>query len=696
MKAQDLALFNLLGGAKQFVVPIFQRTYDWGTSNCEQLLKDILRVGGSDAFSSHFLGSVVYIAEEDINASIPRWMLIDGQQRLATLTLLLIAFRRSLRNLQEPSIGVTVEEINDYYLKNRHGKGDKRHKLRLTQSDRETLAALLDEGTLPDDSSEKLLENIEFFTERLSQENLATVYAGFRKLMIVDVSLTRSQDDPQMIFESMNSTGLDLSQADLIRNFVLMRQTDEEQTRLYNKFWHPMEKDFGGLYRKEFDTFVRDFLTVRMRLKRPVKADQIYHEFKEFCYACKTEGRSIAEILADMCQLAKYFLRFSLLREEDVELRAVFTNLRQLTDAATPLVLSLYERYTDEKLTRDEFIDIISTMESYLFRRTVCDLPSQSLPQIVATLNNSLRDDQLVDSVKVMLHRFAKRRRFPSDVEFREALLSRDIYSMKSRRVLLDRLENDSKEKIETSGFTIEHVLPQTKNLNAKWRAALGDNWQAEHEAYVHRLGNLTLTGYNEKYSDHWFGEKKAIDKGFDESPLRLNKFIREQTTWNTDLIQKRGQQMAEHASRLWGALVVNEEVVRQFELDEAIQVASEFAVEHVKGLGNDQRGLLELLGTRIKGLGEDVVELFSPKNVTYRVFDFFAQVIPRSQRLVVLLNVDFDEVNDGTAFCQDTSRKSFIANSTEKGGVLIRIDKEDDVDRAMPFVQLAYENNTD
>jgi uncharacterized protein with ParB-like and HNH nuclease domain len=238
------------------------------------------------------------------------------------------------------------------------------------------------------------VDNLSFFTSHLTQENAAIAYAGFRKLMIVDVALRQGQDDPQMIFESMNSTGLDLSQTDLIRNFVLMGQGADEQIRLYEKHWHPMEQAFGSLYRKEFDGFVRDFLTVRLNLSRPIKTDRIYQEFKEYCRGSEKQGGQIAEILSDLHTCADYFVKFALLAEQHTALRDAFSDLRILTDAAAPLVMTLYELNAAGTISLDEFTELIRTLESYLVRRAVCELASQSLPKIIAILNGALMRDR--------------------------------------------------------------------------------------------------------------------------------------------------------------------------------------------------------------------------------------------------------------------------------------------------------------
>jgi len=548
MKAEDVRLTELLEGPKQFIVPVFQRDYSWGTKHCLQLWKDILRVGSDENAKAHFVGSIVYVAAEENSAKITRWLLIDGQQRLTTITLLLTALRNRLPAIDaNPQVSTddglpTRPELEDYYLCNTHGKGDRRQKLSLRRADQNTLVALLDSKELPKDRSERIRENYEFFDEQLASADLDLVYRGIKKLVAVDVSLARGQDDPQMIFESLNSTGLDLTQADLIRNFVLMRQDEEVQTQLYNDYWQPVEIAFGARYRNEFDKFVRDYLTLQLRPSKQLKADEIYQHFRTFFYSVQATT-PIANILSELKRFGGYYVAFSLGQEESPEIKEALGRLRQLVEVASPVVMRLYDCHSQTNtLTAEQFVKAVELLESYVFRRSVCDMQTRNLGQIFASLAYRIKDDNPLLSLQVALYRQGKKRRFPSDAEFREALETRDVYDMRQCHYLLDRLENDSKEQIETSGFTIEHVMPQNEEISPDWQKMLGSEWQSVWEVWLHRLGNVTLTGYNSEYSDKSFPDKKTIPGGFNESPLRLNKFIREQNQWTATEMEKRGR----------------------------------------------------------------------------------------------------------------------------------------------------------
>jgi hypothetical protein len=340
----------------------------------------------------------------------------------------------------------------------------------------------------------------------------------------VDVSLTRGHDDPQMIFESLNSTGLDLTQADLIRNFVLMRLDDELQTRLYEDYWRPIEVAFGNRYRSEFDKFCRDFLALKLKPSKQFRADAIYHHFRDY-FLTVTAHRSVEDVLSELRRYANYYVRFSLGRETDAAFAGAANRLRGLVEVASPLMLRLHDCHERSgQFDGAAFKTAIELLESYIFRRSACDMQTRSLYQIFASIAYKIRDNDPLLSLKVALYRGGKKRRFPSDIEFRDALETRDVYAMRTCAYLLDRLENDSKEKINTSTFTIEHVLPQNENLLPAWREMLGDDWKTVQETWLHRLGNLTLTGYNTEYSDRSFDEKKQMAKGFNDSPLRLNR----------------------------------------------------------------------------------------------------------------------------------------------------------------------------
>ena len=565
----------------------------------------------------------------------------------------------------------------------------------LRRTDNEALVALMAGQTLSAVSAEAVRENYEFFRERLADADVGRIYAGIAKLVIVDVSLTRGHDDPQMIFESLNSTGLDLTQADLIRNFVLMRLDDDLQTRLYDDYWRPIEVAFGNRYRSEFDKFCRDFLVLKLKPSKQLRADAIYHHFRDFFHA-ETVTRPVEDVLVELRRYAGYYVRFSLSREADPAFADAALRLRALVEVASPLMLRLYDCHERTGLFDGRaFREAIELLESYVFRRSACDMQTRSLYQIFASIAYKIRDSAPLQSLKVALYRSGKKRRFPTDTEFRDALETRDVYAMRSCAYLLDRLENDSKEKIDTSSFTIEHVLPQNENLAPAWRDMLGADWKAIQETWLHRMGNLTLTGYNAEYSDRSFGDKKSMLRGFNDSPLRLNRFIREQARWTAEEIEARGKALAQQAVRVWPGLSVDMAAVWVAELEERRAAAAQYSIGTV-GFDPEARGLFDAIRPHILALGEGVVELCGTKSVVYRVYDHFLEILPRTRYILLLANVDFDEIDDPSGVARDASDYAFITNASESGDVIFSLKDASQVQAAVHIVLQAYERVTE
>ena len=695
MNAQDLPITQLLDGARQFIVPIFQRDYSWGTKQCQQLWEDIIRVGLDETSQSHFIGSVVYIAAEENNAAITRWLLIDGQQRLTTIILLLTALRDRMREIDNAG-GVnenplTPDEIEDYYLINRHGRNERRYKLHLRRSDQDTLVAFLDARALPLNTSSAIKENYDFLRNLVDTSDLRSVFAGIAKLVLVDVCLIRGQDDPQMIFESLNSTGLDLTQADLIRNFVLMRLDEQEQTELYEAIWQPLEASFGQRYRTDFDKFIKDFLTLQIRPNTPLRSNETYRDFQRFYIeSCRTH--EVQTILEKLKRHGQFYVAFNLLHESNPRLKLAFSRFRNLIEVASPVVMSLYECYQiNQTLSIAEFVEAIEILESYVFRRSICEMQTRSLGQIFSALAYRIESNTPLESLKVALSRQGRQRRYPSDSEFRFALETRDVYNTRLCSYLLERLENfDNQEPSDTSRYSIEHVMPQNENLRAEWQMMLGPDWQLVHQTWLHRLGNLTLTGYNATYSDRSFEEKLNITGGFRDSTLRLNRFIREQEYWNAGVMEVRSHSLADKALRLWKTLEVEPGVVRQYELIDHRRQAAAFDINLIE-FDTAARNLFELLRPLILNLGSDVAELPNRRTIVYRVYDFFVEVLPRAGRVSLILNLDFSTIDDPTNRAEDSSNYSFFFHAAERGGVIFSINSPADIDGALHLIRQAY-----
>lgn len=553
MKAAENQFLPFLDGKKQFVIPIYQRTYSWTHEQCEQLWNDIVQATSYARTEGHFIGSIVYVQQETLIAGIPQYLVIDGQQRLTTLSLLLVALAQAVQNtgtLRE----ISYEEIYDSYLANVHGKGEKRYKLLLTQSDKETLIEIIDhpERVSSAQSGNRLIDNYLFFVERIRQSNidLQTLYEGISRLIIVEIMLGRD-DNPQLIFESLNSTGMDLSQADLIRNYVLMGLHAEEQERLYKDYWYPMEREFRYAEgTDEFDRFMRDYLTVKQGSIPNI--DRVYASFKN--YHRSQSGMSISDIVKDIYRYAAYFLKVALLQEKDQDIKDVLNDIYTLkVDVAYPFLLEVYGDYADKRLAKKDLITILRLVESYVFRRIVTGIPTNALNKVFVTLAKDIDKEHYLESVQAAFLAKTRSARFPRDEEFRLAFVVKDVYNFRIRKYLLNKLENyDEKELVNVDSCTIEHIMPQNEHLSAEWQAELGPNWQEIQARYLHTIGNLTLTGYNSVLSDRPFLEKRDMEGGFADSPIRLNRGLAKLWHWNKDEIEKRGQELANIAMNVW------------------------------------------------------------------------------------------------------------------------------------------------
>lgn len=693
MKAIDRPFTKIVNGTTQFVIPVFQRDYNWTEAHCEQLWKDILQAGADSTERSHFLGSVVYIATGDNAAGFTRWLLIDGQQRVTTLTLLLAALRDHIRQIgwTGGEDAPTTRRVDAYFLQNLEEEGTRRHKLVLRRHDQATLEALLDGTELPAASSEHIRDNYEFFREQLASADPEQVYRGIGRLVVVDVTLDRGTDDPQLIFESLNSTGMDLSQSDLIRNFILMRLPEPEQTRLYETYWSKIEGLFRGSERT-FDAFVRDYIALATQATRQERGGEIYFAFRRVFGSLGSEPEKLEELLKILLRFARYHAAFSIGIGQADPLREHLARLRRLVDVPATLVMRLFDCQDELKtLTIADFLEALGLIESYVFRRAITGEQTRNYWAVFASLAHGIDQARPLESLKVGLARQRDAYRFPSDEEFGKALNERDMYGKRVCFELLDRLENHgSLEPTNTATYSIEHIMPQNENLPPEWKEMLGDDWREHQREWLHRLGNLTLTAYNAKYSDRPFAQKKTIPGGFQESSVRLNKFVREQPRWTPAEMEQRGKELAKRALSIWRPLVVDKALVEAAEQADMKALAKRRDVEKVV-MSADARDTFNALRAELGELGGDLVELAEAKSVSYHGPAFFLEAIPRKQGLIVVLALDFNEVNDPAGIAEDTAQWKFVANAVYEGGVSVRLWHKEDIEKAMPLIRQAH-----
>ena len=691
MKATEAKLLEFLKKSPQFIIPIYQRTYSWTEPECRQLWDDIIRTGTNQAISAHFMGSIVYIKKGLYHVSSQSSLLvIDGQQRLTTISLVLEALSRQL-NGTEPVEGFSAKKIRHYYLLNPLEEGERGYKLLLTQTDKDSLLSLMEQRDLPQEHSIRIKENFEFFEKKIKAmgDDLTPLCNGLAKLMVVDISLSRDQDNPQLIFESMNSTGRELSQADLIRNFILMGLEPEPQTRLYEHHWRPMEVAFGQeAYDKHFDSFMRHYLTIKTGDIPNVR--KVYEAFKEHARSPEIADAGVDELVSDLHAYAGYYCAMALGQEKDKELGLAFQDLRELkVDVSYPLLLELYHDYCSGVLSKEDFEEILRLVEAYVFRRAVCSIPTNSLNKTFATFGRALKKDRYLESVLAHYLTLPSYRRFPSDDEFKREVQNRDIYNLRTRSYFLRRLENfGRKERVLVDEYTIEHILPQNENLSKEWRTALGEDWENVQETWLHTLGNLTLTGYNSEYSDRPFTEKRVMSGGFKQSPLKLNIGLGEIETWNEVEIKKRALRLATEANQVWKAPNLPSDVLVTYKTKKEPPTTYTIA-DHVY-LAKDAAmyPIFEVLRQEVLALDQVVSEEFLKLYVAYKAETNFVDIIPQASRLLLSLNLAFHEVNDPKELCRDVTNKGRWGN----GDVEIGLSSPEELPYVMGLIRQALE----
>ncbi len=691
MKATEAKLLDFLKKSPQFVIPIYQRTYSWTEPECRQLWDDILRTGQNDDISAHFIGSIVYIEKGlyQVSSQSPL-LIIDGQQRLTTVSMIIEALARRLGDT-EPLDGFSAKKLRNYYLLNPLEDGERGYKLLLTQTDKQSLLALVDQKPLPAEHSLLVKENFEFFEDKVKGlgGNLAPLCKGLAKLVIVDISLSRDQDNPQLIFESMNSTGRELSQADLIRNFILMGLEPTQQTQLYNDHWRPMEVAFGQeAYGKHFDSFMRHYLT--LKTGDIPKVGEVYEAFKAHARRPEVDAAGVGALVADIRAFADHYCAMRLRAEPGQRLAAAFRDLRELkVDVAYPLLLELYHDYSDGLLSAEEFECATRLVESYVFRRAICAIPTNSLNKTFATFGRALKKDRYLQSIQAHFLLLPSYRRFPSDDEFQREIKLRDLYNFRSRSYWLRRLENhDRKERVSVDEYTIEHILPQKENLSQQWRDALGPEWRRVQKTWLHTLGNLTLTGYNAEYNDRPFAEKRDMRGGFKESPLRVNEVLGTLDAWDEDAIKARSERLAEKAARVWVAPSLPTEVLDGY--SPKVEKAETYTIDDHPALavGAPMRQLFEALRKELLALDPCVSEEFLKLYVAYKAETNFVDVVPQAKRLRLSLNMEFHELHDPKGLAKDVTNLGRWGN----GDVEVGLNSSAEIPYVMGLVRQALE----
>lgn len=552
--AQKLIKY-LDGASKRFIIPVYQRNYDWKMEHCKQLYDDLVKVIRQNR-KSHFFGSIVSVQSE--SGTMEEFLIIDGQQRLTTISLLLLAIYHLLSSGKMVSRDHQLtDKILKKYLIDEYEPEEKRIKLKPIKNDQKAFGILFDqdEEYIPDSN---LTINYRYFYDRIQHGELDIdeLFDAICKLEIINISLNH-EDNPQLIFESLNSTGLNLSEGDKIRNYILMGLPNDQQTKFYEKYWNRIESytDY------DVSSFVRDYLSIKQQ--STPNMNSVYPTFKK--YVEDAEVADIEPLLKDLLEYAKRYAFLIKGGHSDERLNSCIYRLNRLSTSVTrPFLLEVIRLSESGALTADELIEVFHFTESYLFRRAICDLPTNALNKIFLLLHREIirfdgDESHYVEKFKYALLSKRERTRFPSDEEFAECMSTRNIYGMnpKNKLYLFERLENSETSEtkdvwghLDRGEYSIEHIMPQ--HLTAAWIVSLGDNYEAIHTNWLHRLANLTLTAYNSRYSNSPFAEKRDMPHGFKDSGLRINQWVGQKEQWGLPELEERDQLLKNTVIGIW------------------------------------------------------------------------------------------------------------------------------------------------
>ena len=560
MKASETKIDRFLATSETtFAIPVYQRNYDWTVKECQQLFNDIIRIGSNDD-NAHFIGSIVYVHDDVYSATgLNELTIIDGQQRLTTITLIYSALFRLAKQMGDNTL---VNRIQKMYLINEFAPETEKLKLKPTENNKEALRFILNsDGTDEYNGYSRIIDNFNFFKSQINESNYETVLKGLAKLVFVDIALDRTKDNPQRIFESLNSTGLDLSQADLIRNYILMGLKQREQNNIYKNYWEVIERNAKDemLNISMVSDFIRDFLTLKNK-EIPNKKD-VYAKFKQKYPTTTLEG--LESVLVEQKSLVKFYNKLlNPKNETDTQIKKQLEYIHKLEiNVAYPFLMKVYEDYSSEIIDKQIFIAVLDLIQSFVWRRFIVGLPTNALNKIFMALYEKINPEKYLYSLQLSLLQRTGAARFPKNIEVTNALREKDVYNIKSknRTYFLERLENFQNAEpvvIESNDkITIEHIFPQ--NPDPKWKFDLKEECDFIKDNYLHTIGNLTLSGNNGKLSNKPFVEKRDMnidggEQGYKFSRLWLNRELKEKEIWNKDEIEKRTKSITERFLKIW------------------------------------------------------------------------------------------------------------------------------------------------
>lgn len=539
MQAKETKLQDIFEGTKQYVIPLFQRTYSWTIKEWDVLWKDLVELCDMENPRTHFIGSIVNMPTTSVPEGVAKYLLIDGQQRLTTIFILLTLLRNKARETQNNRF---ADEINNTLLVNQYKDGNDHYKLMPTQVDRSTYQKLISGDEFPEDN--QITRAYHYFEKKLKQvkydpEKIKKIITNY--FSIVSIVLD-ADDNPYLVFESLNAKGRPLTQADLIRNYFFMRIHIDKQDEVYRLFWQPMQIGLND----DLTEYIRHFL---MKDGSIVKQSDVYYSLKESVANIDT-----IDYLVELCRYSEYYKRIKYPEfETDPELKKRFVRLNRIeVTTAYPLLLNIYHYFSENRITKEDFIAILNTLENYLIRRFVCNIATNQLNKIFPSIYPAICSDY-PDRIVEGFQNILQSKGYPKDNEFFIRFKESKFYGGGDRvaktKLILETLEENfnHKEIVPFDNLTVEHIMPQT--LSEWWQNHLGIEWDEVHELYLHTIGNLTLTAYNSELSNDDFNSKKDMLK---ESHIELNKYFLNLSKWTKSEIEDRADFLAKKALQIW------------------------------------------------------------------------------------------------------------------------------------------------
>jgi uncharacterized protein with ParB-like and HNH nuclease domain len=573
MKVEQLKITALFNKKVQFVIPIYQRNYDWKIAQCKELLNDICDAEKNKI--NHFVGSIVYIHDDIYSVEdIDELVIIDGQQRLTTINILYVALYRFAKenNMQEKN------EIYNVFLTNQYAK-DESYKLKLKQTDFNAKAfqAIIDEKEGQLEKYSNVKENFCYFKEIITQDNFSKILEGLKRLVFVAIGLERGKDDPQRIFESLNSTGIDLSQSDLIRNFVLMDLKAEDQNRIYKNIWEIIEENAqykSGAESKVSD-FMRDYIT--LKTKNIANKNKIYYEFKKrYSKKDKEDFELELENIKKFSYHYNKFINPETVSDQEIKKELCYISRLEI-NVVFPFLLQIFEDFENKIIDKTTLIKILKLIQSLVWRRFIVDAPTNALGKIFMTLYGKINHDNYLKSLEDALLSNKGISRFPMDAEVRSELLTKDLYNItkKNKDYLFELLENyNNREIVVTTDslITVEHIFP--RNPHKDWKNNLStDEYRDFIENKLNTIANLTLSGNNSALGNLPFIAKRDKnednkEQGYKYSRLWLNDYLKKQDRWNIKKYHERFEIIYERFLKIWPIPELNNESLLELDYE--------------------------------------------------------------------------------------------------------------------------------